>query len=184
MRKVLAVLAIPVTISVLSGCGGGAHASSLPDDFTGKWYQTNAKSTGVNMTAEITAGHIQINNVPRSGTSAIYWLGTFDTDKSTSKAFKTKSLGDQDAMAMSIFASQDETKQFTYKDGVISFKYSILGTTSTVKLAKRSKPTPTRTRTVTPTAHVPGVKSPSSKVRTQAPKKAAPAAPKVSTRKK
>ena len=36
-----------------------------------------------------------------------------------------------------MLASSDDTKEFTYKDGVISYEASAMGSTKTVKLEKK-----------------------------------------------
>lgn len=38
---------------------------------------------------------------------------------------------------MALLASGDDTKDFTFKDGVISYEASAMGTTTTVKLEKQ-----------------------------------------------
>jgi hypothetical protein len=145
VRKTLAVLAAFSSISVLAACGGShdnsAGVSKDPVSLIGEWHQTNAEETGVVMKASISPGSIQVNMDTRDQ-SGIYWLGTFDTDKGTVKGFTTVSKGDPDAMEKSLFGSQSKTKSFTYKDGEISYKLTILGTTTTVRLAKREYENP------------------------------------------
>jgi len=38
---------------------------------------------------------------------------------------------------MALLASSDDTKEFTYKDGVISYEASAMGTTKKVELTKK-----------------------------------------------
>jgi hypothetical protein len=160
MRKTLAILAAIGSISVLTACGG-SHGTSIttPSSLLGQWYQTQNGINGTYMTATVTSGHIQVNMKTRGSVSQIYWLGTFDTDKGTSKSFKTVSLGDPDAMAMSIFGSADKTKKFEYKNGLLSYKFSMLGSTTTVKLSK----VPPMSITKTPTVKTTATKKPSPK---------------------
>lgn len=138
MRKKLTVLAVVTSIFVLTACGGSHDnsATSVPASLIGEWRQINAKDVGVMMVASVKPGSIQIDMESRDSTS-IYWLGTFDSDKNTAEEFEVVSQGDTDAMTLSIFGSQDKTKSFVYKDGEISYKFTMAGTTSTIRLAKK-----------------------------------------------
>lgn len=137
MRKTLAVLAGIASISVLSACGGSHDDSKadVPTSLVGEWYQVNAKDGDMLAKASITPGSIQINLDTRDE-SRVYWLGTFNSDQDTNKTFKVESKGDPDAMGMSLFGSRDKSKTFTYQDGEISYKFTMMGTTKTVRLAK------------------------------------------------
>lgn len=105
-----------------------------PINLIGKWHQTKTEND-ILMEATISSGSIQIDMKTRDSNS-IYWMGSFDTSKNSSSSFEIVSKGDQDAMSMSIFGSQDKTKKFTYIDGDLSFKFTMMGTTSTIHLSK------------------------------------------------
>lgn len=45
----------------------------------------------------------------------------------------------QKKTSSALLASSDETKEFTYKDGTITFKYSAMGVDSTANLTKVEK---------------------------------------------
>lgn len=162
MRKTLSVLAIVASISVLSACGGSHDnsANSIPSSLIGEWYQVNTDDSGMYAKASVTPGSIQINLDSRDQ-SRIYWLGTFDGNKDTSSDFTIKSRGDADAMNMSLFGSGDKTKSFAYKNGEISYKFTMLGTTTTVRLAKQEYDDPDHKKTKKPSAKGPNVKAPS-----------------------
>lgn len=171
---VIALAFAVVLISSLTGCGSNDNTSvSAPTSLTGDWHQVANGIDGMYMTATVYPGQIQIWLRSRTDTE-IYWMGSFSSEKSPLSSFKTVSLGDQDAMAFSLFGSGDETKTFQYKNGVISFKFSVdaLHKTTTVKLAKNSVPTATATATKKATVN-PYVKSPAKKTKTTAPKKTA-----------
>ena len=53
-----------------------------------------------------------------------------------STEYKWSSENDHDKTGLEWFASSDDTKEFTYSDGVISYKASAFGTTTTIKLEK------------------------------------------------
>lgn len=141
VAAVLAVAAFLILSPLgLGGTKAGASGSKQSDDkpktmnFIGKWHQVDGNPDAV-MTAEITYGAIQIN-VHLDGSDNVYWLGTFDTDMTDIQRFTMVSVGDQDAMANKIFASQDPTKTFTYSDGILSFDFTMLGSKTTVRLSK------------------------------------------------
>lgn len=107
----------------------------IPVSMTGKWHQDEPTSTGITMEATIDVTTIQIDMITRDS-SSIYWLGTFDSDQDLSTSFEVVSVGDQDAMSRSIFGSQSSRKTFAYNDGELSYSFSIMGTTSTIRLTK------------------------------------------------
>lgn len=138
-KTLLALLAIFILQVFLVGCGSGngdakAGAGTKTESLVGDWHQIGTGIPSTTMTATITEGAIQIT-LSMGDTSGIYWLGTF-TDWNTSNSFTTISLGDQDAMALDIFASVDTVKTFTYENGDLSYEFSILGNTTTVHLSK------------------------------------------------
>jgi hypothetical protein len=110
-----------------------------PVSLVGKWVQTNG--TG-DILAEATisdVGSVQIDLKTRDS-SSIYWMGSFDTTKDASKPFTVVSLADPDAqkaMAKSLFGSQDKTKELAYENGELSYEFTMMGTTSTVRLTRQ-----------------------------------------------
>ncbi|WIC89377.1 lipoprotein [Streptomyces phage Miek] len=173
-----------VSVSALNGSAGGP---SVPESFVGEWDQTNTEIfNGMEMEAQITAGAIQINAESRDGDSSIYWLGTFPGDKSTAKSFKTTSIGDSDAMERSLLGSQDKTKTFEYKDGRITFEFTIMGNTKTVILEKEAEDSAVKPKPAVKTTKPSAAKTPATvttkpaKVPTV--KAPAPAAPKTVTK--
>lgn len=115
--------------------GQDNEKSEIPTSLIGNWAQVNGEPDAT-MTAEITGEAIQINMETRDS-SSIYWLGSFDTTGDLTTTFDVESQGDQDAMALSLFGSGDPTKTFAYKDGKISYGFTIMGSTTTVYLAKK-----------------------------------------------
>jgi hypothetical protein len=152
MRKVLALLALVVSIFTLAACGSSHGASSSdknPATLVGEWSQVNASSDGW-MMASISGDSIQVNLRGRDS-SSIFWMGSFDTSRRPSGKFKVVSLGDQDAMKWDITASTEQQKTFTYDSGVLSFEFSAMGSSTTVLMTKNKtvKPIPTATNTPT-----------------------------------
>lgn len=148
MRKLISLLIAAGSISVLAGCESGEHEPYIPDSMIGDWHQVSGLD-GVYMIATIGEESIQVDMRSNTGYKP-YWMGTFDTGMDTSKPFKYTSIGDSDALALSIFGSRDKRKNFSYKDGVLSYEFSMLNGAqkATVKLVKDEKPTPVATETV------------------------------------
>jgi len=175
---------------VLTACGGDADAesksSSVPKSLVGEWYQSNKLDNGVVMQASVSSNDTIQVNMRTEDSSSIYWLGSFKSGKNPRATFNVTSKGDQDAMAMSIFGSQDGSKRFKYKKGDLSFDFTMLGTTSTVHLrqpsaSKARSPMPTRTVSV-PDGKIPSQQKTVKPVKPAAPKAPAakvPAAPAV-----
>jgi hypothetical protein len=111
-------------------------AAATMVDMNGTWNQTDESS--ITMTATITGGKISID-MNTGDTSGVYWLGTFPVGKILADGFTVTSAGDTQAMESDLYASQDSTKTFTYKNGVLSFQFSILGTTRTVHLQRSAE---------------------------------------------
>lgn len=100
-----------------------------PVDLSGTWHQTTADHSKMNMVAEITDDHIQIT-MYMNDFHGLYWDGSFDTSKSTTNSFKITSVSEEQVL------SQDKTKIFTYKNGELSYQFTMLGQTNTVHLSK------------------------------------------------
>lgn len=166
--KTTAIFGALIMVPVLAACGGSADADSTrvdtPKTLVGEWYQSNKLDNGMIFHASVyRGGSIQVDMQQRDSSSH-YWMGSFPSYKSPRYDFKTVSKADPDAqkwMKNSLFGSQDSSKKFQYDDGELSFKFTMMGTTSTVRLRKHYEvSTTTRKPTPTYTASNPGVKNP------------------------
>jgi hypothetical protein len=130
------LLGLFVWIFSMTGVGGFQnHATTVqvntPVVLAGKWHQSSPPD-GMSFDAQISDDSIQIM-VKMDGSEGIYWLGSFDPNVI---AGTIESQGDSDAMALEIFASQESFKTFTYKDGTLSFQFSMLGISQTIQLTR------------------------------------------------
>lgn len=162
MRKILALLALIVSIFTLASCGSshGASVSTQPVSLVGEWHQVNPNPSGW-MTASITGESIQVDLQGRDS-SSIFWMGTFDTHKRSTSKYKIVSLGDQDAMRYKIAASNEKQKTFTYDHGVLSFEFSALGSSTTIHMTKTKS---AHIPAATPTIHKPSINKPTPQTR-------------------
>lgn len=140
------VAALPVAMASLavfslSGCsdrGGDSKGQSAPLDLTGSWVQAqdNRSSDDSWQEAVIEDGEITINWMSSDGTSALYWVGSYEPPTEDVDEYTWESVGDTESMSTALLASGDESKTFVYSDGRLSYEASMLGVTVTVELER------------------------------------------------
>ncbi len=148
MKKLIASIVVAAALA-LAGCGGGSAATTSASDsktaqeapkvpdLTGAWKQSNPNSEKSYQQATITADKITVEWVTDGGnTTSIYWVGTFAAPTAASEPYTWTSQKDVAATKSALLASGDATKEFKYENGIISYKVSALGTTTTVNLKK------------------------------------------------
>lgn len=185
ISKYLAPLVAILAIFGLAACGSqGASASKNPTSLIGDWHQVGANKDGW-FTASISGESIQVNLEGRDS-SSIFWMGSFDSSHAAVGKFKVVSIPDADArntMRYSLMASTAKTTTFTYDHGLISFKFSALGSSTIIHLQQTKSHIPTLTKTSKPKVKATSPKSstlrtPTRKTKTAAPVKKAPLAKK------
>lgn len=135
-KKLTVLLSIAFLALVIAACGS-APASSEPEipDLTGTWKSEN--KDGSYQEAVISDDSIEINWVTDNGnTKSIYWIGTFAAPTEPEDSYAWVSERDKEATDYALLASTDDTKEFTYSNGKISYSVSALGTTTTLELKK------------------------------------------------
>jgi hypothetical protein len=137
MKKALFVAACTAAAVVIGIAGYFVFLSGNPKDttpvtFNGPW---QAKFNEATLNAVISGDGIEIHWVT-SQTDAVYWKGTFPVPQNVTYAsvFTIVSVGDTAAMEESLLASQDESKAFTFDNGKLQFKMTVMGVTQTVAL--------------------------------------------------
>lgn len=104
-------------------------------DLSGTWRSED--NNGTYQEAVISDGTIIINWVSDGGdTYSLYWYGSYEVPEEATTEYSWISEADVTQTESALLASQDTEKEFTYKDGIISYSASALGTTTTVKLEK------------------------------------------------
>lgn len=107
----------------------GEHTIHItPATLNGTWHQSSDDSSPVNMTAEITDNHIRIM-MDSNTISGLYWDGTFESNP-VATTFEVASATDSNEL------SQDSVKTFTYKNGELSYPFSMMGKTYTIRLIR------------------------------------------------
>lgn len=131
-KKLMSVLVVGVMMisTVLIGCG-----SKGTTDLTGTW--TSENNDGSYQEAVITENSIEINWVTDDGaTKSVYWVGTYTAPTDPITEYAWTSERDKEKTDNALLASTDDTKDFSYKDGVLSYQVSAMGTTTTTELKK------------------------------------------------
>ena len=137
-------------VLTLGACFGQAQSTSTstqestpaeqkkPLDLSGKWHATNSgDEAAATMEAEIKDETITIYLVnKKEDTKMLYWQGTVPTPDTTEDKYDFTSEADTEALSQSLLGSQDKTKNFKYENGVLSFDFTALGTTKTIKMEK------------------------------------------------
>lgn len=137
MKKVVLVAFALVLALSLVACG--RTKSTTPPELTGEWKQTNSASADAWQAATIQGDTIEVYWVSDNGdTESLYWAGTFIAPTTPDEPYTWDSVNDKSKTDTALLASPDDTKTFTYQNGVLSYKVSALGTTTTVKLEKQS----------------------------------------------
>ena len=135
MKKALSLFLCAILLRSLTACGG--KKSKEPADLTGQWKQSNSSSKDSYMTATISGDTIEIYWTSETDDSkSLYWAGTFTAPTTADEPYVWTSENDHSKTDTALLASMDDTKEFTYQKGVISYSASALGTTTTVKLEK------------------------------------------------
>lgn len=148
-KKLVAIILASMLATSATACGGSGNDTSSatqgtseqkeepekPTDLSGTWQSED--NDGSYQEAIITEDRIEINWVSDGGdTKSIYWIGTYEAPTESVDTYSWTSERNKEETDSALLASTDDTKDFTYEDGVISYEASAFGTTTTVKLEK------------------------------------------------
>lgn len=157
-----AVMAFVIT-AALAGCGAtdapedaGPSTAAVAEEaaadapteekveapvLTGVWQSTD--DSDFVQRATISDTTMIIDWVPQDGSedSMLYWAGTF-TAPETEGMHTWTSTNDHSLTGSELLASSEDTKEFTYEDGKISYGVSALGESGTVTLEQTSTEVP------------------------------------------
>lgn len=153
VKNIVLVSCAGVLALTLGGCAsGGADAPQAdgsnapaaqeqqkqPLDLSGDWKQINSNSEDSYQVATIGADTIEVNWVGDGGdTKSLYWVGTYVAPTEATDSYSWDSVNDTTQTGNALMASGDETKTFTYENGVLSYELSALGTTMTVEMERQ-----------------------------------------------
>jgi len=113
----------------------GCTSTGVPLDLSSEWKQSNSNSEDYYQVATIKDNIIEIYHVSDKGeTKSLYWVGSVIAPKTSEEPYVWESKNDHSRTDKSLLGSLDDTKTMTYENGILSYKFSIVGTTTTVKL--------------------------------------------------
>ena len=70
-------------------------------------------------------------------TKATYWVGSYDAPTTANSEYSWISNNDHEKTKNALLASNDDTKEFTYKNDILSFTASMQGVSKVVELKKQ-----------------------------------------------
>lgn len=143
-KRTFALLLGLVLAFGLTGCGGDtAPAEDDTDaqetvlDLTGEWEQAEKASEDSYQVATINGDEITVYWYDATtDTKSLYWAGTYAAPTEPGDTYAWTSENDTSKTAGALLSSSDDTKEFSYENGRISYEVSALGTTTTVKLER------------------------------------------------
>lgn len=144
MKKLIQLIASIFIVISMTACSSNQVTNNTSTkttetkqllDLSGKWIQEIKKDEGY-VAAEIRKdGQIGVFiNLKNDEIPWTYWVGTYDAPKDSKDEYKWTSKNTYTGNGL--MASNAEDKEFTYKDGKISFSYTIQGQTVTVNLVR------------------------------------------------
>lgn len=135
MNKLMTLMLTIIMALALCGCGG---SSPEPLSLDGTWKQVGDEA--MYHQATIDGDTIMIYWIDdEEKTESLYWAGSVDIpDESytTETEYVWESVNNKEETDKSILASGDDTKEFAYKDGMITYKASMMGITMQMELEK------------------------------------------------
>ena len=142
MKKLFILLLTLILCFSMVACGNSKQLSNTdptkPLDLTGTWKQVNSNSDDAWQEAVIEDGTITINWITDNGdTKSLYWVGSYDAPTEATEEYKWTSENDHDQTDSALLASSDDTKEFTYTDGQLTYEASAMGNTMTIRLEKK-----------------------------------------------
>lgn len=110
-------------------------APAEPIDLTGTW--SSKANEGAWMEATISVDSISVDWVSDEGsTRSIYWVGTYTAPTEPAENYTWVSNRNAEQTDNALLASTDDTKEFTYSSGKISYSVSMMGTTTQIELSR------------------------------------------------
>lgn len=145
-KRFLTILVCASMTLLVVGCGNNTtnqdqsiatQETYTATNLSGIWRSEN--NDGSYHEATITENSIIINWVSDDGkTKSLYWAGTYTPPNEYVTEYSWVSENDHEQTDSALLASTDDTKEFLFKNNVLSYSASALGTTTTMELSKYS----------------------------------------------
>lgn len=128
IKRIIALILLFIGAALLTGCA--QPSSTEPVDLNGDW---SYSSDSVNFEATVKGEQIQMNLI-MDNSEGLYWSGSFSTDALNGDTIV--SYADVEALDASMLGSGDEQKNFVFKDGALTFSFTIVGVTQNIVLTR------------------------------------------------
>ena len=110
---------------------------SVPPDLIGEWREAGDSDSYHGI--YINGNTIEIYFVSDGGRSrTLYWAGSFEAPSDGAEPYTWVSRNDASRTSAALLASGDNTKEFTYLNGKLSYSATVLGVTTTIHAEKQS----------------------------------------------
>lgn len=111
--------------------------TSVPPDLIGEWREANGSADAYHG-IRVFGRTIEIYWISDGGNNrTLYWAGTYDPPADGKEPYVWVSQNDTNRTSAAVLASGDSVKEFTYKNGKLSYSASILGVTQTIEAEKK-----------------------------------------------
>lgn len=111
--------------------------TTVPPDLIGEWREANGSEDAYHG-IRVFGRTIEIYWISDGGNNkTLYWAGTFDPPADGSEPYTWVSQNDTNRTSAAVLASGDSVKEFTYRNGKLSYSASILGVTQTIEAEKK-----------------------------------------------
>lgn len=124
-------ITLVLVIAFLVAC---SSSSNDPVTLEGVWTSIENPDSTSRMSAIISDDEIEISILDDDGTRMLYWLGTVPEAVTSDDTFISNA--DVEALSVAIMGLLKETKEFTYKNGELSFEQGLMGMSWTVTMRK------------------------------------------------
>ena len=127
IKRIIALILLFIGATLLTGC---STPSNEPVDLNGDW---SYSSDSINFEATVKGEEITIDLI-MDNSEGLYWSGSFSTDALNGDTIV--SYADIEALDASMLGSGDEKKNFVFKDGKLTFSFTIVGVTQDIELSR------------------------------------------------
>lgn len=111
--------------------------TTVPPDLIGEWREANGSEDAYHG-IRVFGRTIEIYWISDGGNNrTLYWAGTFEPPADGAEPYTWVSQNDTSRTSAAVLASGDSVKEFTYRNGRLSYSASILGVTQTIEAEKK-----------------------------------------------
>lgn len=111
--------------------------TTVPPDLIGEWREANGSEDAYHG-IRVFGRTIEVYWISDGGNNkTLYWAGTFDPPADGKEPYTWVSQNDTNRTSAAVLASGDSVKEFSYRNGKLSYSASVLGVTQTIEAEKK-----------------------------------------------